>query len=193
MTKALRDWLCAAAGLFALSGVALAFFLLSPVGFVHITALFWLFYLCGLHLLITLTVWLCRNRRWWAKTLLVIACVVCSLVTTLIFGGIALQASFYRTGTSTLHRPYTISESPGGTNRLITYKSEGHFESTIITAAPMLNGWLYHRPQQHRDSRVNRLEIEWENEHRAVVQLWEVCWCGTYDDRLIGSITVAFD
>ena len=167
----MKIWLAASAALFALTGVAMAFFMLGSFGFVHITALYWLCYLSGLHLLVALAVWLCREklRRRWKKALLVFACVLSSLVITLVVGVMTLQVGFYGDSTSALHRSTVTSRSPDGTNRVIAYAS---FHNSSIMAAPMVNRWVYRgMPPTRVRAYIYGLEIEWASEYRAMVRV----------------------
>ncbi|MCL2532440.1 MAG: hypothetical protein FWE40_09890 [Oscillospiraceae bacterium] len=193
MTKAFRIWLGIAAGLFVFTLAALVFFLLPLVGFVHITTLYWLCYFFGLHLLVALTLWRCRNRRWWSKILLIFSSVLCALVITFFAGGMAIHNGIYGNATSTLHIRHTISQSPEGTNRIIVYHS---FHTGSIMAAPLNNPWFYRsRPPQRMRGFVHGSAVEWTSEHRALVWVVDYLDYEVLEDginRELGYITVEF-
>jgi hypothetical protein len=188
----MKRWMIASGAIIALLVGLLLFFRLSPYGFVYITGLYWLCCLCGLHLLVALTVWLCREklRRRRAKALLIFASALCAILATLAVGLTMLIAAY--SGDSALFNSYMISRSPAGTNRVIVYSNYNH--DALVT--PMANRWIYHRDARISvGSFVEHIEVEWISEHLAMARYYDAqVWDAQARDIVLmdGVLTLEF-
>jgi len=171
MSKPFRIWIICAAAFRVLTLVLLGFFVLSRYGFVHLALLHWLTYLSGVHLLVSLTVWLCREKLHTRgkKIALSITAAFIAMAVGLVF---FIASLFMAVGATTMYTPYQISRSPQGTNRAIVYVTG--FDRDNIVAAPMVNRWVYRRTPSvwvpHRGL-AEHFSVTWAHEQLAVVEL----------------------
>ncbi|MCL2194759.1 MAG: hypothetical protein FWB76_02285 [Oscillospiraceae bacterium] len=172
MTKPYRIWIGCAAAWRVLTLVALGFFVLGPFGLVPLALLHWITYLSGVHLLVSVLVWLWREKLH-TRAKKVAAAVTAGLLAVAVGFVFFIASLFMAMGGTTMYTPHTISRSPEGSNRVIVYQTG--FERDILVASPMVNRWVYRREPTHGTGARNLLhntQVEWLGEHRAVVRLF---------------------